>query len=160
MRIKTLMQAFPDARFIYVLRDPHQVVPSFLSLLHKSIDFRWGIAPIPEPVLQRYYWRRYQAMIDLYRYFYDLQGAGELPEDRVMILPYSALVNDLQQAVDRIVKFTGMGVDKQMLKQIELQAVHQKDYRPEHQTMPLDCFGLTHEQIDKDFRFVFDHYQL
>jgi hypothetical protein len=157
-RIKTLLEVFPDAKFIYVVRDPHQVVPSFLSLLHKSIDLRWGLKPIPAPILERYNRRRYQAMIDLYRYFYDLQKNNALPEDRVMVLPYTKLLTDLQESVEKIIKFTGVQANKEMLENVADQASRQKDYKPEHKGLPLEAFGITRQEIDKDFDFVFDYY--
>jgi len=159
-RIKTLMEAFPDAKFIYIMRNPHQVVPSFFSMLHKIIDFRWGLEPIPEKIIARYNKRRYQAMIDLYRYFYDLQQSGEMPEERVMVINYDELKSDLENTINKIIAFTGLSASDVMLKKISDQAVKQKNYRPEHNTMPLEEFGVTREQIDEDFSFVFDHYGL
>ncbi len=159
-RIKTLMEAFPDAKFIYVVRDPHQVVPSFLSLLYKTIDLRWGLKPVPQTVLDRYYRRRYQAMIDLYRYFYELQKNNELPEERVLVLPYTQLLTDLQGAVENIIRFTGIQANEVMLEKVADQARRQKDYKPEHKGLPLEMFGITRQEIDKDFAFVFDNYDI
>jgi len=160
LRIKTLMEAFPDAKFIYVVRNPHQVIASFLSLLHKTIDLRWGLAPIPKPVIERYNRRRYQAMIDLYRYFYDLERNHELSEERVMILPYDLLLTDLQGAVEQAIKFTGLEASEAMLKKVAAQAARQKDYLPKHKVMSLETFGISREEINRDFAFAFDHYGL
>lgn len=158
LRIKTLMEEFPDSKYIYVVRDPHQVVPSFLSLLHKTFDLQWGVDPVPEETLTRYRRRRYQAMIDLYRYFYDLQINNEIPNDRVIVLPYQQLLDNLQGSIDSIVEFTGMDRDSSMMEAVAEQAERQKDYKPEHNSLPLEMFGITREEIDKDFDFVFSHY--
>jgi len=159
-RIKTLMEAFPDAKFIYVVRNPHQVIPSFFSLLHKSIDFRWGLDPISKEVVERYNKRRYQAMIDLYRYFYDLQKNGELPEDRVMVLQYDQLLTNFEGAANSLIEFTGIEDGGEMRKKLSAQAEKQKNFKPEHNTLPLEEFGITREQIDSDFDFVFERYGL
>jgi len=159
-RIKTLMEAFPDAKFIYIVRNPHQVVPSFFSLQHKAIDFRWGLKPIPERLITRYNKRRYQAMIDLYRYFYDLQINREISEERVMVTHYDTLNSDLESTINKIIEFTGMSASDEMKGKIAVQAAKQKDYKPEHKTMSLEVFGITREQIDKDFSFVFENYGL
>ncbi|MFC1749132.1 sulfotransferase [Pseudomonadota bacterium] len=158
LRIKTLMEEFPDAKFIYVIRDPHQVVPSFLSLLHKTFDLQWGIEPIPKDVLARYRRRRYQAMIDLYRYFYELQINKELPENKVIILSYQQLLDNLQGAVEGILEFTGMEKTPKMMEKVALQAERQSSYKPDHKGMSLEEFGITRKEIDKDFDFVFDYY--
>jgi hypothetical protein len=134
------------------------VVPSFLSLLHKSIDFRWGLAQIPQDILQRYNERRYQAMIDLYRYFYDLQKNNVLPTDRVMVLPYDLLRNDLNDAFNRIVEFSGITLSEELRKKVAERAEKQESYQRKHQVMDLADFGLTHEKISRDFAFVFEEY--
>ena len=160
MRIKTLLEYYPDAKFIYIVRNPHHVVPSFFSLLHKSIEFRWGRKQISEEVLQRYNRRRYQAMIDLYRYFYDLYKNGEIPTSRVMILPYDELSTDLEKAFDKITRFTGIPVSKQLRENVVKKAATQKNYRRKHIVLELDEFGITHEMIKRDFSFVFTEYGL
>lgn len=153
-RLKTMLEFYPDAKFIYILRDPHHVVPSFLSLLHNSIDFRWGLAPIRKEILQRYNQRRYQAMIDLYRYFHDLRRTGEVTSDRVMVLPYDQLRTDLVGAFARIVEFTGIQVSETQLKEVAERAASQQRYQRRHTVKELAEFGLSHEQIDKDFAFL------
>lgn len=157
-RLKTMLEYYPDAKFIYIVRDPLHVVPSFLSLLHASIDFRWGLQAIAPPVLQRYNERRYQAMVDLYRYFHDLRQRGELPEERVMVLPYPLLRHDLRQAFARIVDFTGLSPSPQHRQAIADRADRQKEYQRKHEVKPLAAFGLTAARIRQDFAFVYEAY--
>ncbi len=157
-RLKTMLAFYPDAKFIYIVRDPLQVVPSFLSLLHASIEFRWGIKAITPKVLQRYNERRYQAMIALYRYFHDLQTGGELPAERVMVLPYPLLRANLQLAFDRIAAFADLNPSPQLRQAIAERAGRQKEYQRKHQVQPLAAFGLSAERIREDFAFVYEAY--
>lgn len=157
-RLLTMLEYYPDAKFIYTVRDPQQVVPSFLSLLHKSIEFRWGIEQIPQPVLDRYNKRRYQAMIDLYRYFYDLQKNGKIPQERVMVLPYDMLLSDLQGTFEKIVEFTGIEVSDKLRDDVTEQSRKQKNFLRKHQVMDLEHFGLNREMIKRDFAFVYEEY--
>ena len=159
-RIKTLLEFYPDAKFVYIIRNPHHVVPSFLSLLHNSIDFRWGLAKIPPDILQQYNERRYQAMIALYRYFYDLQKNNELPADRVMVLTYDLLRTDLVKAFNRIVEFTGIRASDQLSQAVAHKAKNQQQYQRTHKVKDLAVFGLSRERLTKDFSFVFDEYDL
>lgn len=157
-RLKTMMQYYPDAKFIYMLRNPYAVVPSFLSLLHASIDHQWGLSNIPTAQLMRYNQRRYRAMVALYRYFYDLQQNKEIPENRVLVLPYSLLRNHLTVAIDKIVAFTGMPVSEHWHQTLIREAENQKHYQRQHQVKALEDFGITPAQIAEDFKFVFDAY--
>ena len=157
-RLKTMLEFYPDAKFIFVLRNPHQVVPSFLSLLHNSIKFRWGIDAISPELLQRYNEHRFQGMVDLYRYFYELDKNNELPRDRVMVLPYDLLRDDLETAFTRIVEFSGLHVNEEVWRLVRERAAAQKTYRRPHQVKELSEFGLSHARISRDFSFVFQEY--
>ena len=157
-RLKTMLEYYPDAKFVFILRNPHHVVPSFLSLLHNSMEFRWGVDKIKPQVLNRYYQRRYQDMIALYRYFYDLQQAGTLPEERVLLLPYEILRKDLETAFSDIARFSGLEVSNELRQAVARRAKGQQRYQRRHQVMELPHFGLSHEQISQDFKFVFEEY--
>lgn len=157
-RLKTMLEFYPDAKFIFIMRNPHQVVPSFLSLLHGSIKFRWGINQVKPELLQRYNERRFQGMVDLYRYFYELDSNNELPRDRVMVLPYELLRKDLQGAFMKIVEFTGLAVSETQKETIAERSKGQQGYQRRHQVKELAEFGLSHERISKEFAFVFERY--
>jgi len=157
-RLMTMMEFYPDAKFVYIVRDPHHVVPSYLSLLYKSIEFRWGIEQVPKDVLDRYNKRRYQAIVDLYRYFYDLQKSGKIPEERVMVLPYDMLLTDLVGIFEKIAAFSGIEVSEKLREQVTERSNKQMNYRRKHQVMGLEHFGVTKEMIDRDFAFVFEEY--
>lgn len=157
-RLKTMLEFYPDARFIFIMRSPHHVVPSFLSLLHNSIEFRWGIKQVRPELLQRYNEHRFQGMVDLYRYFYEMDTHGELPPDRVMVLPYDLLRNDLHNALARIMEFTGLPASEGLQRAIRAQAEKQGTYQRKHKVKELAEFGLSRERISQAFAFVFERY--
>jgi len=159
-RLKTMLEFYPDAKFIFVMRNPHQVVPSFLSLLHNSMAFRWGVEPVSLEHMQRYNEHRFQGMVDLYRYFYDLDCGGELPGERVLILPYDLLRHDLEAAFARIVDFTGFQVSESQQRAVAERSKRQQAYQRRHQVMDLAAFGLTRQRISDEFAFVFERYGL
>ncbi|HIJ90740.1 MAG: sulfotransferase [Desulfobulbaceae bacterium] len=159
-RLKTMLEFYPDARFIFIMRNPHHVAPSFLSLLHNSIEFRWGLAPIRPELLARYNERRFQGMVDLYRYFYELDTQGELPADRVMLLPYAQLRHDLTHAFERIEAFTGLPPCETLRQAVRKRAGKQGTYQRRHKVKSLAEFGLSRERISQAFAFVFSHYGL
>lgn len=157
-RLKTMLEFYPDARFIFIMRSPHHVVPSFLSLLHNSIEFRWGIKQIRPELLQRYNEHRFQGMVDLYRYFYEMDVQNELPPDRVMILPYDQLRNDLNSTFERITEFTGLAASEELRQAIRERSEKQGTYQRKHKVKELAEFGLNRERISKEFAFIFERY--
>lgn len=157
-RLKTMLEFYPDARFIFIMRSPHHVVPSFLSLLHNSIEFRWGIKQVDPELLQRYNEHRLQGMVDLYRYFYEMDIRNELPPDRVLILPYDQLRNDLNSTFERITEFTGLAASEELRRAIRERSEKQGTYQRKHKVKELAEFGLSRERISKEFAFVFERY--
>ncbi|MFZ5758126.1 MAG: sulfotransferase family protein [Thermodesulfobacteriota bacterium] len=159
-RLRTMLDYYPDARFIFILRNPHDVVPSFFSLLHNSIRFRWGIDAIRPELLARYNEHRFQGMVDLYRYFYELDTKGLLPRERVLVLPYDELRYNLTAAFDRIIAFTGIKPDAALRRAVAERADRQERYQRRHAVREPAEFGVSRARISREFAFVFDHYGL
>ena len=77
-RIKTLLETFPDAKFIYLVRSPYETIPSHLTLGYNTFKNQKILNNIPKAKLKRYFNRRYRYNIDRYRYFYDLQKERQI----------------------------------------------------------------------------------
>ncbi len=158
MRIKSLMEEFPDGRFVYLVRSPLRTMPSHLSLHRTFFSNRWGLDNIPEDKLMRYYRRRYQHNVDLYRYFHELWTRGELPRDRVKVILYDQFLSDLENAFEELVQFAELEVSEELRQRIREQAAKQKSYRRKHQIISLEAFGIRREEVVKDLDFVFETY--
>ncbi len=157
-RIKTLMEVFPDAKFIYLVRSPLEAIPSHLSLVWNSLDLQWGCDRIPPELLERFVERRYRYNVELYRYFHRLMTNGELPEDRVMVLKYDDLVADPKTACERVITFTGVEADERLRQGLIERSRQQRAYVRAHRVAPIESFGLTEERIVHDLHFVFDEF--
>lgn len=159
-RIKTLMEEFPDAKFIYLVRSPYETIPSHLSLHRSIFDHYWGLENIPSDKLRRYFERRYQYNVELYRYFYELQKNKEIPEERVMVIGYDLLRSNLADTFEKIIVFTGIQPSDRLREIVEKQEKMQQDYQRKHKVMELEDFGLTQGEIAEDLSFVFQEYDL
>lgn len=155
-RVKTLLETFPDAKFIYLVRSPTETIPSHLTLEYNTLKHQNRLHNIPSEKLQRYFKRRYEYDIELYRYFHNLQQQSEIPSQNVMVLPYQSLCVDLKASFNRIVEFTQIEPSKTLQQAIEQQAT--KTYKRQHKIIDLQQFNLTQAQIAKDFDFVFEAY--
>lgn len=159
-RIKTLIEEFPDAKFVYLVRSPYETIPSHLSLHRNIFDNQWGIENIPIHKLMRYYQRRYNYNIDLYRYFYQCQEEQEIPKDQVMVVKYDALHSDLYRTFENIVAFAQLKCSEELQNAVLEQSKLQGEYRRVHAVMDIEQFGLTKQQITNDLNFVFAAYGL
>ncbi len=154
-RIKTLLDVFPDARFIYMHRMPEDTLPSYLSLNYNTLDILWGMHRFSEKQKANYYNRRYQASLELYRYFYDLWHKNEIDRKKVLIVPYQKLRRELIPMFEQIVEFTGIKPSEALREAVSLQAQKQKSYQRKHQVKTLADFGISDERVRKDFGFLY-----
>ncbi len=157
-RIKTLLETFPDAKFIYLVRSPQETIPSHLTLEYNTFKHQKRLKNIPKAKLKRYFYRRYCYDIELYRYFYEVQKKAEISPGNLMVLPYNLLCSDLEKSFTQIENFTGIKSSDELRQAIKKQAGKQKQYQRQHKIIDLQQFGLSKEQIAQDFDFVFEKY--
>ena len=157
-RIKTLLQIFPDAKFIYIYRSPHETIPSHLSLTYYIFEHQWKLKNIPLEKLNRYFQRRYMYDVDIYRYFYEVMKNQEIPENQVMILQYDLLRSEMDKALEKILAFTKVENSDKLRTAAKIQLKSQKQYKRKHKVMAPEEFGLSKKQITEALPFVFQEY--
>jgi hypothetical protein len=157
-RLKTLMETFPNGKFIFLIRSPHEAIPSYLSLHHQLLDHQWGLENIPQDKLKRFFERIYRHSIELYSYPYKLLKSQEISEERLLILSTEQLTQELEETFAKIVAFTEMKPSKELLQAVAEQAKAQRNYRRKHRVAKPEEFDITREQITKDFSFIFEEY--
>jgi hypothetical protein len=158
MRVRSLFEAFPDAKIVYVVRSPLETMGSHLTLHRNMFDHMWGLHRIPRARLHRYYERRYKYNVAFYRYLEDLIEKGDLPPSQFMVMSYDALRADLPGTIDTIADFAGLRLSAELRRRIEARGRTQKAYRRQHRNLHLEEFGLTAERVREDLAFVFDKY--
>jgi LPS sulfotransferase NodH len=154
-RIKTLLEVFPDAKFIYMHRMPEDTLPSYLSLNHNTLDILWGMHRFSETQKAVFNNRRYRHSLELYRYFYDLWHNDEIDKEKVLIVDYKKLRNELMPMFEQIVEFTQIRPSRELRHAVALQAQRQQTYQRKHQVKTLADFGIDKEQVRKDFAFLY-----
>ena len=157
-RMKTLMEEFPDAKFIFFLRSPYEVISSHLSQHRKMLDFHFGLENIPKDKLDRYFKRRYRYDVELYYYGYQMLQSGEIPEDRILLVQYDDLLSKLEPTFEKIIEFTGIKPTPQLREVIQRQAQKQKSFKRKHENSPLEEFGLAQEQVAQDLSIYFEEH--
>jgi len=158
MRIPSLLEEFPDAKIVYIIRSPMETIPSHLSLHRNLLNYNWGREKIPEDRLKRYFARRYRYDVAFYRYVEDLIEGGEVDGSQFLVLPYSELRENLEVAAKRVIEFTGLELSDDLLERIQKQCDAQKGYRREHRNLAPEDFGISRKKITEDLGFVFEKY--
>lgn len=159
LRPKAALDAFPEGKFLYMVRDPMNVVPSGMSLLTGVIRnaLPWDKAS-PES-RARYLERIYLGSLQLFTRFHEAYVAGELPPDRVYIVRYHRLMAEFDVVMREICVFIGQPLTPELEAVIDATAKSQRSRKSEHD-YNLAEFGLTKERIHKDFAFVYDTFEI
>jgi len=156
LRLQSLLEEFPDAKFIYLLRSPLETMPSHLSLHRSFFKHRWGLETIPPAHLARYWQRRYAYNVALYQHFHQMETRGQVPQDRVMTIRYEQFRQDLWGTFQAFLTFTGLQLSDDLMTRVKAQAEQQSHYKPRHENHSLTDFGLSESQLKEDLAFVFD----
>jgi hypothetical protein len=149
------MEHFPEARILYMVRDPIQVIPSALSLVTGVLDKGFGFWKLPEDVRARFIERLYNAFVLLLRTFHDDWVAGRVPRDRVMLVRFDRLMRDFDGLMDEMLKFMDVEKTPELEAEIKRVAAEQKKFESKHK-YDAKKFGIPAERIRKDCAFVYE----
>lgn len=154
-RSPQFFQRFPDARILYMARDPLATIPSGMSLVTGVLENAFGFWSLPEEVRNRWFERLYSGLVELQRRFHDDWQSGKLPADQVFIVRYDRMMSDFGGLMDDMHKFLGHTPTEAQRKAIATQAETQRSYKSEHQ-YDLKKFNLDEAKIRKDCAFFYD----
>ena len=154
-RLPQFMTRFPDARILYMARDPLAIIPSAMSLVVGVLDRAFGFWSKPEEIRQRWLDRMYRALIMLLERFHEDWMSGAIDRDRVFIVRYDEMMANFEGMMDGLCAFLGREMTPELQATIKARGEKQRAYKSEHR-YDLAKFGLTEEQIRRDCAFFYD----
>lgn len=154
-RLPQFLEAYPDAKVLYMARDPLEVLPSGLSLVTGVLDKRYDFWGLPKAVRSRFLERLYQAFVELLRRFHEDWVAERIPHDRVFIVRYDRMMRDFEGLMTDIADFCELEPTDAQRTAIAEQADRQRNFVSKH-SYDLAHFGLTEERIRTDCAFFYD----
>jgi hypothetical protein len=159
-RIEEVLQRYPDAKLVYIIRDPVEVIPSGMSLIAGVLENGYDAFNKTSPAdQQRWVENLYQASGDLLRTFYEAQTSGAIPEKNLCVVRYTDLLHNLEPTMKRILDFIEIEPPQAFLDEVHAQHEKQRTYKSKHQHSP-EKFNLDPERIRRDLGFVYDAYDL
>jgi hypothetical protein len=153
-RIPQFLEAFPDAKILYMVRDPLETVPSGLSLVTGVLDGRFGFWKLPDETRRKYIERLYAAFLELSMRFYRDYTDGRIPRESIMIVPYHRIMRDFDNLMNEILRFIGADASPTLSETIRETAEKQRAYQSKH-IYDLQKFGLDESRIRKDYAPVY-----
>lgn len=142
-KVKTLHQHFPDAKFINLVRNPLQVIPSSISLF--SYHCHTYGDPEEEYNLQ-------ESVIEHSKhwYYYPHQYLQHLPSDQYIRVHYRDLVDDPQGTIEKIYRQFNFEISPSFEKILQAEAEKAKSFKSKHR-YSLRRMGLSKQRIQREF---------
>jgi hypothetical protein len=147
-RIKVLLDVFPQAKFIHIVRDPYVVYPSSIHLL-KSLS---RVHSLQRPTFEGLDERVLATYVDLYRKVDE--GRELVAPSRFYELRYEDLIADPEAQLRRLYEHLELGDFEQYLPRL-------RQYLAEHVDYRTNRYELTAQQraaVDENWGDVIDRY--
>jgi hypothetical protein len=146
-KIETLAEFFPDARILYLARNPLDMLPSTVSWL----GYAWGVFGDP---LEKYPHRSEILGLARHWYTHPLKYLDTHPSPHHLILSYDDLIRSPERTIRGLYRQFGYP-ETQNLERIVRQAVDEtRTYKSDH-SYSYEKMGFTRAQILDEFEDIF-----
>ena len=146
-----LLAVFPDIPLVMTHRDVGDVLPSYCSM---CASLSVGASTSYDPMKQGEYWtQRFRKGLER---FEDMRAT--LPTGQVIDVRYQDTVAEPVRTAENVMRAIGLDFDEGDRKAMDdCMAANVRETRPKHK-YSAEQFGLTREQITKDFAAYHDRY--
>jgi hypothetical protein len=148
--IDTLLQYFPDAKIIYLVRNPFDMIPSLISMK----DYEWQLFGDP---LEKYACRDYVLDVTLHWYTYPLEILENTCGQDYVVINFKDLVDDPESTVSHIYKHFGLKINSSFAQALKVEAENARHHQSEHDYSLVDM-KINPDQILTEYAEVFDRF--
>ncbi|MBK6288215.1 MAG: sulfotransferase [Gammaproteobacteria bacterium] len=151
-RVQTLIEVFPDARFVVLYRNPHETIPSLLKLLHTGWKRRGSMeeSRIREST---------RVMTDLAyeHYLLPQQVLARHPATRVAEIDYRELTAQPRATIEKAYAALGIDMTPRMSAYLAAEDARARKHETSHQ-YSLAEFGLEDQEIRRRLAPLFERF--
>jgi omega-hydroxy-beta-dihydromenaquinone-9 sulfotransferase len=149
-KVDALYKTFPDAKIIYLARNPLQVVPSYASL-----SAHW-LRLLAEPK-ERNPQPEYILRSTQHWYRYPVERLEQAPEESRIFVNFHEMVANPEKVVTGIYQHFGLEIDARFAAVLKLETKRAREHKSNH-VYSLGEVGFTREQILSTYSDVFDRW--
>ncbi|HWS24004.1 MAG TPA: sulfotransferase [Anaerolineales bacterium] len=149
-KIKAINATFPDARILYLARNPLDMLPSTISWL----SYAWRQFNDPP---QKYIFQNQTLKLAKYWYMYPLSVIDSSENELMAIMNYDKLIHDPEEQITQV--FSQFGYDKSpgFKKILKKAAKETREYTSVHK-YSYEEMGFTEDQIVNEFFGIFERF--
>jgi hypothetical protein len=151
-KIRSILQKMPDARFIYLVRNPYDQLPS-------NFDYFSYVWHYFSDMPQRYPYRNLLLEMTQHFYSYPLQALEELPPHRYSIVTFDELIADPAGTVESIYRKLGYSISSSFSRRLSQEA-HKSRSHTSSRRITIEELGISQKymrthygEILRRFRF-------
>jgi hypothetical protein len=149
-KVASLYEFFPDAKIIYLVRNPLDTIPSIISWM----SYQWKQFSDPA---ENYLFKDYMLELAKEWYEYPLERFAKAPADSYTIIRYEDLVQDPKQIIANIYEKFGFDLAPEFETILDEATQAATRYKSKHK-YSLRKMGLSKKMILKTFAFVFKRF--
>lgn len=150
--IETLLGKFPDAKFIYLIRNPLKAIPSHISLKERE----WQMLGSP---LEKYSCKEFIIRSSEHWYNYPLQILEKLPDDQQVVIRFDDLISNTKRTVQDIYQRFGLELTSEFLDLLEMETELARNHQSQHR-YSLEDMGIDPQSLEDRFAGIISAYQL
>ncbi|MCR9096522.1 MAG: sulfotransferase [bacterium] len=147
-RVESLIEFFPDAKFIVPYRNPLETMPSLLKLMRGF----WEIRGVPEERIEAGFARLIEQ--SLHSYTYPAAVLARHPEIPATEIDYRELIARPRDVVERVYRDFGYTIDPSFRRTLDEAQAHAGTHETKHR-YSLQEFGLDEDEIRDELAPLF-----
>jgi hypothetical protein len=149
--MRGLLEQFPDARFIIMLRHPFETIPSLLDLMSQY----WRKMGAPEELVEASADLLGEIQIEQYRYAVEI--ADELPDHQSIIIEFRDLLSDPKRVVEQIYQRFGLEMTEEFDRFLDVERESAKSFRSQHEYDP-EGQGPERKRVARELSGLFERF--
>lgn len=150
-RLDTMRNAFPEARYIHLVRHPYKSIPSFVSMFRAAWE---AVSPsLPEDGAPS---RRLAMLaIDYYKRMH--HARSELGPAQMTTIRFDELIDAPEATLERIYAWLGRPLTDDLRSQVQEELARPDKHKSSH-TYSLEQYGISKSFVARELREVFETY--
>lgn len=148
-----LLETFPDAKFITIIRHPYQAVASHVSVFYPVWRAHTPDLPKDSPVSKAYA----RLAVEWFKHLFGFRS--QVPSQQYYCIDYRDLVRNPRETIEKLYAHFGWDLSETFRQRLEAATQAQRQFKSAHR-YSLEEFGLSKQWIQQELGELLDFYKL